>query len=1095
MDGEQRHVSRAGRKPLPARRALISAARRVLWELIRNRTRALATTRSALRRRLGDFLRRSHAGKLAAILRSAALAGAVAAALAAPSWARAQAIEFAPIELADVARGEGGFVARGEGQPASGAGGSVSDAGDVNGDGIPDLIVGATPTYVVFGKLGGAPIELSDVLAGRGGFAIHGVAAYDRLGSSVSGAGDLNGDGLADLLVGAPGASPGGRDRAGESYVVFGKPDGAPVELSEVEAGRGGFAIRGIAGEGLGFSVQGAGDVNGDGVPDLIVAGTGSCEYYVCTSKPSYVIFGKPDGAPVELSEVEAGRGGFAIRGSLTGRRVSGAGDVSGDGLADILIGAPGAGPVDRRFAGESYVVFGKPDGAAVELSEVQAGRGGFAIRGSAAYDRSGWSVSGAGDVNGDGLADLLVGAPGADPGGRIRAGESYVVFGKPGGAAVELAEVQAGQGGFAIRGSAAVDQSGSSVSGAGDVNGDGLADLFVGAPEADPGGRDQSGESYVVFGKADGAAVELSEVQAGRGGFAIRGSAAFAFRSLSVSGAGDVNGDGLADLLVGASQASPGGRGNAGESYVVFGKPGGAAVELPEVQTGRGGFAIRGSAAGGYSGSSVSGAGDLNGDGLTDLLLGVPGADPGGRIRAGESYVVFGKPDGAAVELTEVGAGRGGFAIRGSTAGDQSGSSVSGAGDVNGDGIADLLVGARYASPGGRDFAGESYVVFGKPDGVAVELSEVEAGRGGFAIRGSAEGGYSGSSVSGAGDLNGDGLADLLVGAPGANPGGRARAGESYVVFGKPDGTAVELSGVQASRGGFAIRGIAGEGSGSIVRGAGDVNGDGLADLLVGAPLADPGGRHYAGESYVVFGKPGGAPVELSQVRAGRGGFAIRGSAEGEGLGLSVSRSGDVNGDGLADLLVGAPNASPGGRGDAGESYVVFGKPGGAPVELSEVEAGRGGFAIRGIAAGDISGSSVSGASDVNGDGLADLLVGAGLADARYPSLSGAAYVVFGREDVVVGFRRGAVRGEEPLDISDAIRLLGYLFLGDAEPPCLDAADADDSGALDITDAVRVLGYLFLGAAAPPAPGPTTCGRDPTPDDLGCATAPPACR
>jgi hypothetical protein len=162
----------------------VAAARRVLWAGLRARTQGRGAARGALRRRLGEYLRRARAGRLAAILRSAALAGAVAAALLAPSAARAQAIE-----LAEVAGGEGGFIARGEGVPGSGAGRSVADAGDVNGDGIPDVIVGGTPTHVVFGKAGGEAVELSDVQAGRGGFAIRGSAAYDGSGYSVSGRG------------------------------------------------------------------------------------------------------------------------------------------------------------------------------------------------------------------------------------------------------------------------------------------------------------------------------------------------------------------------------------------------------------------------------------------------------------------------------------------------------------------------------------------------------------------------------------------------------------------------------------------------------------------------------------------------------------------------------------------------------------------------------------------------------------------------------------------------------------------------------------------------------------------------------------------
>ena len=492
-----------------------------------------------------------------------------------------------------------------------------------------------------------------------------------------------------------------------------------PVNLSSVAGGNAGFVINGIdQGDQAGFSVSGAGDVNGDGLADVIVGAFLAAG----NTGESYVVFGKTSTTAVDLSDVAAGTGGgFVINGDDVGDfagRVSAAGDVNGDGLADVIVGAYGA----AAFAGESYVVFGKASTTAVNLLTVAAGAGGgFAINGDDVGDRSGFSISGAGDVNGDGLADLVVGAKYAY-GGASYSGESYVVFGKASTAAVSLAGVAAGVGGFVIGGIDFGDLSAFSVSGAGDVNGDGLADVIVGAPYSDPGGVQSAGESYVVFGKVSTTAVDLANVVAGNGGFVITGAAGFDYSGFSVSGAGDVNGDGLADVIVGATEFFVG----AGESYVVFGKATTTAVSLADVVAGTGGgFVINGIDGYDKAGFSVSGAGDVDGDGLADVVVGAHDADPGGAGSAGEGYVVFGKTSTTAVSLADVVAGVGGFVMNGIDAYDFAGVSVSGAGDINGDCLADVIVGARAADPGGVDAAGESYVVF-SPAATGPNINEV---------------------------------------------------------------------------------------------------------------------------------------------------------------------------------------------------------------------------------------------------------------------------------------------------------------------------------------------------------------------------------
>jgi len=488
-------------------------------------------------------------------------------------------------------------------------------------------------------------------------------------------------------------------------------------------------------------------------------------------------------------------------------------------------------------------------------------GSNGFTINGVAPFDTSGYRVSDAGDINDDGIDDIVIGAPGftnSNPDATTTPGTSYVVFGSPAGfpANFELSTLN-GTNGFALNGVAADDLTGFSVSGAGDVNGDGKDDLIIGAVGADPNGLENAGSSYVLFGSTSGFAPTLNLATLnGINGFTINGIAAGGQLGSSVSGAGDVNGDGFADLIIGAPYADPNGLENAGQSYVVFGSNQGFPTSLNVSDLdGNNGFTINPIAAGDELGGSVSAAGDVNGDGKDDLIIGAFGADPNGVQNAGQGYVVFGSTVGLAPTLNVSDLdGTNGFAIDGIAEGDHL-SRVSAAGDVNGDGFDDVIVAAFWADPNGNTSAGTSYVVFGSPEAFPASFNPSGLnGTNGFAINGIAQGNFSGYSVSSAGDFNGDGIDDLIISAPGVE----SFAGQSYIVFGSKEGfwASINLSSLDGINGSVFNRVNPNDFSGISVSGAGDINGDGVDDLIIGASYADPNGNTDSGSSYVVFGK-----------------------------------------------------------------------------------------------------------------------------------------------------------------------------------------------------------------------------------------------
>lgn len=483
------------------------------------------------------------------------------------------------------------------------------------------------------------------------------------------------------------------------------------------------------------------------------------------------------------------------------------------------------------------------------------------------------------------------------------------------------------GKNGLQIFGTKTNENFGSSVSGLGDINGDGITDLIIGAYS---GGQFNSGSSYILFGSRNIAKSGFFSISTlnGHNGFNITGAAQYSQSGQSVSSAGDINDDGIADFVIGAPYASPNGRKFAGISYVVFGKSniGSSGTLLLTTLNGSNGFTITGANAGDSCGSLIVDLGDINGDRISDLAVVAPDASPGGINAAGMIYIIFGKKNigtSGTLDLASFSASDG-FSISGQMSNQFSGFRID-ASDINDDGLNDLIIGMPAATAlVNRISAGLTYVIFGSTtisSSGSLSLASIN-GHNGFIVGGAISYDYSGTSISGLDDVNDDGIADFIIGAPGASPEGKVTAGAAYVIFGNKNNTTsmyLDLSTITGNKGLVVIGNIA-DGLGSVVSKAGDVNGDGIADMLIGSSY----------DNYVIFGSSHLTNLTLFDVTTltGSNGFVINADVP---LHTYVSyytlrEIGDINDDGIDDLIKGIPNAYNLYLSPTGVCYILFG-------------------------------------------------------------------------------------------------------------------------------------------------------------------------
>lgn len=708
------------------------------------------------------------------------------------------------------------------------------------------------------------------------------ISASDQFGHALVALGDLDGNGWRDLAVGAPWEET--DRRSGTLWILFLGPDGVVERWRHVDPIRPPESGTTFTWDHFGSALAYLGDLDGDGLPELAVGAPADESNPAFGNGKVWIVSLASDGAAIirhAITEGQAGFGDDLVYSDGFGAALEAVGDLDGDGLSELAVGAPRDDVAGVR-TGSARILFLNSDATVRAVTTLAAGVGGF-TGALDALDGFGSSIAGLGDLDGDGTADIAVGAPGDDDtitpnGGK---GAMWVLFLDPDGtvrAHQKLSELEGNLG--------SVTNGGSDFGAAADVfdlTGDGTPELLVGAPRDQ--GNQETGGVWMLSLASDGTVLSNQSFTQLTGGVSdLRASDRF---GTSVAALGDLDGNGTEDLFVGAPLRASTLCRQPGVLFRFLLAPTGLVADQHE----EGGKCLGDE---GFGMSAVE-LGDLDGDGQTELVVGAPGTFlnmQGGSVwlfeRDGESYTpwvnLWPATTGGIIPLN--------FGV-----------SVAALGDINADGEPDLAVGSE----------GRVYVLRLNPNGTIKGQKSFLSGLSTVAF---------GRSMAAVGDLDGNGVRDLVVGAPGTNSAG-AETGALSVVYLAPDGS--RLSGTLIGRftGGFTGFITTYDRFGQSLAALGDLDGDGLEEVAVGAPgdaIFRPG---WPGSVWILSLTSVGTVARELQITYGLAGMTGP-VGPGDNFGSGLTSAGDLDGDGLPELLVAASGDDTSGS-DHGALWLLF--------------------------------------------------------------------------------------------------------------------------------------------------------------------------